>query len=64
MLKVPSLSKAQILGHSFVDSEIDVQIPTRIPEKTVVALFSGIIVNSGIEVEAGRHIIVSKVNVT
>ena len=37
-----------------------VQIPTRIPEKIVVALFSGIVVNSGIQVEAGRHIIVSK----
>ena len=31
-----------------------VQIPTRIPEKIVVALFSGIVVNSGILVEAGR----------
>ena len=30
------------------------QIPTRIPEKNVVALFSGIVVNSGIVVEAGR----------
>ena len=26
----------------------EVQIPTRIPEKIVVALFSGILVNSGI----------------
>ena len=29
-----------------------VQIPTRIPEKIVVALFSGILVNSGIQVDA------------
>ena len=36
-----------------------VQIPTRIPEKIVVALFSGIVVNSGIQVEAGRHMIVN-----
>ena len=28
-----------------------VQIPTRIPEKIVVALFSGILVNSGILVD-------------
>ena len=32
----------------------EIQIPTRIPEKIVVALFSGILVNSGIQVEAGR----------
>ena len=31
-----------------------IQIPTRIPEKIVVALFSGFLVNSGIRVEAGR----------
>ena len=31
---------------------IEVQIPTLIPEKIVVALFSGIRVNSGIQVEA------------
>ena len=31
-----------------------IQIPTRIPEKIVVALFAGIVVNSGILVEAGR----------
>ena len=31
----------------------DIQIPTRIPEKIVVALFSGILVNSGILVVAG-----------
>ena len=31
-----------------------VQIPTRIPEKIVVALFSVIVVNSGIVVVAGR----------
>ena len=30
-----------------------VQIPTRIPEKFVVALFSGVLVNSGIVVVAG-----------
>ena len=30
-----------------------IQIPTRIPEKIVVALFSGILVNSGILVVAG-----------
>ena len=30
-----------------------VQIPTRIPEKIVVAIFSGILVNSGIVVVAG-----------
>ena len=35
-----------------------IQTPTRIPEKIVVALFSGILVNSGIQVEAGRHITV------
>ena len=35
-----------------------VQIPTRIPEKIVVALFSGILVNSGILVVAG--IVLSK----
>ena len=29
-----------------------IQIPTRTPEKIVVALFSGILVNSGIQVEA------------
>ena len=34
--------------------EAEVQIPTRIPEKIVVALFSGILVNSGILVVAGR----------
>ena len=34
--------------------DITVQIPTRIPEKIVVALFSGILVNSGILVVAGR----------
>ena len=33
---------------------VEVQSPTRIPEKIVVALFSGILVNSGILVEAGR----------
>ena len=33
---------------------LTIQIPTRIPEKIVVALFSGILVNSGIRVEAGR----------
>ena len=31
-----------------------VQTPTRTPEKIVVGLFSGILVNSGILVEAGR----------
>ena len=31
---------------------IVIQIPTRIPEKIVVALFSGIVVNFGIQVEA------------
>ena len=35
-----------------------IQIPTRVPEKIVVAIFSGILVNSGIQVEAGRHIII------
>ena len=34
--------------------EIDIQSPTRIPEKIVVGLFSGILVNSGIIVEADR----------
>ena len=29
----------------------NIQIPTRIPEKIVVALFSGILVNSGILVD-------------
>ena len=33
---------------------ITVQIPTRIPEKVVVALFSGVLVNSGIQVVADR----------
>ena len=33
-----------------------VQIPTRIPEKVVVALFSGILVISGIVVVAGRQL--------
>ena len=31
----------------------EIQIPTRKPEKIVVALFSGILVNSGILVVAG-----------
>ena len=33
-----------------------IQIPTRIPEKVVVALFSGILVISGIVVVDGRHL--------
>ena len=33
---------------------MSIQIPTRIPEKIVVTQFSGILVNSGIQVEAGR----------
>ena len=33
-----------------------VQIPTRIPEKVVVAIFSGILVISGIVVVAGRQL--------
>ena len=33
-----------------------IQIPTRIPEKVVVALFSGILVISGIVVVAGRQL--------
>ena len=33
-----------------------VQIPTRIPEKFVAALFSGILVISGIVVVAGRQL--------
>ena len=37
----------------FHRKNIQVQIPTRIPEKIVVALLSGILVNSGIQVEAG-----------
>ena len=38
-----------------------IQIPTRIPEKIVVALFSGILVNSGIPVVVGMlHTVVSK----
>ena len=37
--------------------KMEIQIPTRTPEKIVVALFSGILVNSGIQVKAGRHII-------
>ena len=32
----------------------EIHIPTRIPEKIVVGLFSGILVNSGIPVEADR----------
>ena len=36
---------------------LPIQSPTRIPEKIVVALFSGVLVNSGIQVEAGRHIV-------
>ena len=38
-----------IQGRSKVVNKI--QIPTRIPEKIVVALFSGILVNSGILVD-------------
>ena len=33
-----------------------IQIPTRIPEKIIVALFSGILVISGIVVVAGRQL--------
>ena len=41
--------------HTCSIQSIQVQIPTRIPEKIVVALFSGILVNSGIlVVVAGR----------
>ena len=36
------------------NEKIVVQIPTRIPEKIVVGPFSGILVNSGILVVAGR----------
>ena len=36
---------------SRVNSQNKLQIPTRIPEKIVVALFSGILVNSGILVD-------------
>ena len=36
------------------------QIPTRIPEKIVVALFSGIVVNSGILVVTGSILFTCK----
>ena len=39
-----------VLG--IVKASLEIQIPTRIPEKIVVALFSGILVNSGILVVA------------
>ena len=51
------LEAGRHLGTSEADTEVGVlliQIPTRIPEKIVVALFSGVLVNSGIQVEAGR----------
>ena len=49
-------SSVVALGTIVTTYSIDfpVQIPTRIPEKIVVALFSGILVNSGILVVAER----------
>ena len=47
---------AHVLHIMGTRSITQVQIPTRTPEKIVVALFSGILVNSGIQVEAGRQI--------
>ena len=44
------------LPYSALDRKYEIQIPTRIPEKVVVALFSGILVISGIVVVAGRQL--------
>ena len=52
-LLTPACNFEALLGASLISMNQQVQIPTRIPEKIVVTLFSSIVVNSGIIVEAG-----------